>query len=388
MSAVLTLAADVLVAASRRRTLWYYLLASTALVGALVLGADLSIVVRRVEAAGPLPRTITLGRALVPGSVEVEAGDQVARGHVALEDDGAGRLVEAGHTAARGSVDYATGVVTIAPPGVAAVDSLVVTSAVTLVGLGSAERERLYDEGTATHLTFFGQHVDHRELDARPSSQPRHAVPYLLTFYLFWLALIFVFSTFFGTLLGLLATADAVTGALEPGAAELLLSRPLSRVEVIAGRFTGALAFGLVQVGWLLGLSVLLVGLKLGLWLPATLLAIPAVLLKFAVLLAIASCAAVLTRTTVLGLAAAAVTWLVSFGLRWAPTEGPTADAGVWAQRLTPQVAQLDAVAAFSAQVPGIDLDLRGALVIVGLALAWVLGPLGLTAWVVSRRDY
>lgn len=380
-AALLTLAGDVLVAASRKRTLWYYLLAATAIAGALVLGADLAVVVRRVEPAGPLPRTVSLGRPLVPGSVAVEAGDPVTRGHLALDDDGSGHLVEAGGAAPRGTIDYARGVVTIAPD-VASVESLVVTSSTSLVGLAADDRERLLDAGHATHLTLFGQSAG--EDAARP---PRLGAAFMLRLWIFGGLLVWVFAAFFGVLLGVLATSDAVSSALEPGAVELLLSRPVRRVDVVAGRFLGGLAFGALQLGWLLGLSVVLVGLKFGQWLPIVFAAAPIVLLKFAVLLAIATCAGVLTRTNVLGLAAAAVAWVVSFALNQVTVdEGPLAATVASARRLVPQVSQLDIVASF-AQGTTTDVTTQGAAVIAGLALAWVLAPLALTTWVVSRRD-
>src|SRR5690606_25789089 len=125
--------------------------------------------------------------------------------------------------------------------------------------------------------------------------------------------LVRVLASFFGVVLGLLATSDAVSSALEPGAAELLLSRPVERHEVVLGRGLGAVAFGLIQVGWLLGLAVVLCGLRFGLWVPSALLLVGPMLLKFAVLLGVTTLVAVGTRTPALGLAAAAGAWVLSF---------------------------------------------------------------------------
>lgn len=376
---LITLAGDVLVAASRRRTLWYYLIASTAIVGALVLGADLSLELRRDEAAGALPRSVVLGHAVVPGSLRVVAAQGATT--VDLLDDGAGHLGDG----AQGDVDYAGGLVTLrGPADVAHVDSLTITYAVSLVGLPGDQRARALDAGVATRLALFGQTLDDRRLP------PAYAAPYLLVVVLFNGLLIKFVASFFGVILGLLVTTDAVSGALEPGAAELLLSRPVARHEVVLGRALGALGFGLVQVGWLLGLTVALCGLKFGVWVPEALLLAGPMLLKFAVLLSVATLVAVVTRTPALGLAAAAAAWVLSFAvyqLQANPALAPAAARGVeWAHRLLPQVAHLDDLASRVVEVP-IDEVAPWPLVL-ALACAWVAGGFGLTAWVVSRRDY
>lgn len=380
MSRLLTLAGDVLVASSRRRTLWYYLIASTAIVGVLVLGADLSVELRDDEPAGPLPRTIALGHAVVPGSVKVELHGL----DLDLVDDGTGRL---GHDGTRGEVDHAQGLVTLhAGEGAAHVGSLTIMHAVSLVGLPAGERDRALERGVATRFELFGQTLDDRTLP------PAYAAAYLLTVVLFNGILVKVIASFFGVILGLLATSDAVSSALEPGAAELLLSRPVGRHEVVLGRGLGAVAFGLVQVGWLLGLAVALCGLKFGVWVPSALLLAGPMLLKFAVLLGVATLVAVGTRTPALGLAAAAAAWVLSFAvyqLQANPSVAPAAVQAVeWAHRLLPQVAHLDDLAS---RVVGIPVDeghpARWELVL-ALACAWVGGGFGLTTAVVSRRDY
>lgn len=377
---LLTLAGDVLVASSRRRTLWYFLIASTAVVGALVLGADLSLELRRDEPAGPLPRTVALGAAVVPGSVKV-----AARGEAALDllDAGTGHLGDG----TCGEVDYAQGIVVVSPPDVARVDSLTVTYAVSLVGLPSDARARALAEGVATRFALFGQTFDDRRLP------PVYAAPYQLTLFLFNGILVKVVASFFGVILGLLATSDAVSSALEPGAAELLLSRPVARHEVVLGRALGALAFGGLQLGWLLGLGVALCGLKFGVWVPGALLLAGPMLLKFAVLLSVVTLVTVVTRTPAIGLAAAAAGWVLSFAvyqLQANPTLAPPAAAGWidWAHRLLPQVAHLDDLASRVVEIPVDGAPGAPWQLVVALACAWVAGGLGATALVVRRRDY
>ncbi len=379
--ALLTLARDVLVAASRRRTLWYYLIASTAVVGVLVLGADLSIELRRDEPAGPLPRTVALGQAVLPGSVSVRAGEGGA--WLDAHDDGGGHLGDG----SRGQVDYARGIVTVAARDAAQVEGLTVSYAVSLVGLAADARARALDQGLATRFTLFGQTFDDRRLP------PAHAAPYQLTLFLFNGLLIRVVASFFGVILGLLAMNDAVSSALEPGAAELLLSRPVGRHEVVLGRALGALAFALVQVGWLLGLALALCGLKFGVWVPEALLLAAPMLLKFAVLLGVATLVAVATRTPALGLAAAVGAWVASFAVYQLQASAglvppAAADALAWAYWLVPQVAHLDDLASRVAEIPldgGAVVPWQQALALAG---AWVGATFGATTLVVRRRDY
>lgn len=391
--AVATHALDVMSAASRRRTLWFYLICSTVLVGALVLGADLSVELRRVEAVSgvALPRTIALDPRVLPGSVRVEAGDLLAPGSLRLHDDGAGKLGDGSH----GTVDYALGIVSLVGGADAApvVSDLTVKYVVSLVGLDGAAHARALAEGTATTLTLFGAHV--QEDRALPVE---YAAPYLLLVILFNGILVKVLASFFGVLLGLLATNDAVSSALEPGAVEMHLSRPVARGEVVVGRFLGGLGFGLVQVGWLLGLAVLLAGIKFGVWVPSALLLAGPMLLKFAVLLALVTLVTVWTRTAALGLAAGALAWVLSFACYFMQARAARGDvqlelagAVAWLDRLVyalPPVAHLDDLASAAVEIPITDGPQTSVAVVLVLATAWVIAPVAVAIGVVSRRDY
>ncbi|MBX3471577.1 MAG: ABC transporter permease [Planctomycetes bacterium] len=369
--ALVALAGDVLVAASRRRTLWYYLIASTALVGALVLGLDLTLEVTRAEPAGPLPRTVSLGLPVVPGSARAEAGDAAAPLPVA--DDAAA---------------LARGVVTVLPgPDVAEVSSLRLAYAVSLVGLRGEPRERALDQARATTLWLYGLTVK-----SDPVLPPRISAAYLLSAILFAFILGKGVASFFGLVLGLLATSDAVSSALEPGAAELLLSRPLARHDVVLGRFAGAVAFGLVQLAWLVGLAVALCGLKFGVWVPEALAVVGPLLLKFTLLLAVATAVAVATRTPALGLAGAALVWAVSAGTASLPASVALperlAEGLGWVQRVAPPVTHLDAAADLSLAVPVLDPGALPWAHSTALALGWVVALLGATIVIVRRRDH
>ena len=87
-----------------------------------------------------------------------------------------------------------------------------------------------------------------------------------------------------GILLCLFATGGLVAGLVEPGQADLLLSKPLSRSAVLAGRLAGVGVVTLALLTYLLGAVWLVMAVKTGFWNPRFLLAIPAVWAMFAVL--------------------------------------------------------------------------------------------------------
>lgn len=211
-----------------------------------------------------------------------------------------------------------------------------------------------------------------------------------------------------GVACGVLATSGAVLSAFQPGRAELILPRPISRGEVVAARFAGALAFAALQAAWLAGLFVLLTGLRHGVWLPSLLLALAPLLLKFSVLAAVATLVGVVARSATLGLGAAGGAWLASWLLNGAratleairaelarvgkPPEEALGGAGPWiewAQRLAPQVSHHDRLAELVCY-PGQPIAEAGfdPLVVVVQGVCWTLGPLLLTSWIVSRRDH
>jgi ABC-type transport system involved in multi-copper enzyme maturation permease subunit len=234
----------------------------------------------------------------------------------------------------------------------------------------------------ATHILLFGV-----ELQADAARRPDVAAPYLFLVFVVQL-LVRHLACLVGIVLGLFATFDAVSSALEPGVADLLLSRPIARFEAVLGRFLGALAFGLVQLLWTVGLVTLLGGLKLGLWVPMAVAFVPPVMLKFAVLLSLATLVAVATRTAALGLAAACAVWLGSTAIYYLQSSGVAPSLALeWVAHLAPPVSHLDDVASIAA---GIPVEVAGADLheTIAAAIVWTVAPLLLTAFIVRRRDY
>lgn len=110
-----------------------------------------------------------------------------------------------------------------------------------------------------------------------------------------------------GILLALFATGGLVASMMERGQIDILLSKPLSRAEILAGRLLGVgLVTGLLFV-YLLGMVWLVMSLKSGVWNPRFLLAIGVVFVMFAV---------------VYGIVTAVSTWTASAPLAFVVTLG------------------------------------------------------------------
>ena len=87
-----------------------------------------------------------------------------------------------------------------------------------------------------------------------------------------------------GLLLALFATGGLIAALSERGQVDVLLTKPLSRSAVLAGRLLAVMAVMLALVTYLFGAVWLVMSIKSGLWSPRFLLAIPVVFGMFTVL--------------------------------------------------------------------------------------------------------
>lgn len=99
-------------------------------------------------------------------------------------------------------------------------------------------------------------------------------------------------------LFGVLATAGAIPDMLERGTADLYLSKPLSRWQLLLGKFLGAVAVVFVNILYFIGALWLISGLRLGVWNMSFLGSALLLTLVFACLSAVITFTSVLTRTT------------------------------------------------------------------------------------------
>jgi ABC-type transport system involved in multi-copper enzyme maturation permease subunit len=111
-----------------------------------------------------------------------------------------------------------------------------------------------------------------------------------------------------GTLLALFSTAPLFTSMLEPGHVDLLLAKPLSRMQLFAGHIVGVAITMLILATYLLGGVWLIMSIKTGIWNPSFLLSIGIVLAMFGVMYSVIVFTGVWTQSTALAL-------IVTYGL-------------------------------------------------------------------------
>ncbi|MFO0809953.1 MAG: ABC transporter permease subunit [Gemmataceae bacterium] len=113
-------------------------------------------------------------------------------------------------------------------------------------------------------------------------------------------------------LVGVICTASFIPNMLQKGSVDLILAKPVRRVGLLIYKYIGGLIFVLL----LTAASVLgvwtAIGLRTGVWSPEFLLIIPAVTFYFALLYAVSTLAAVLTRSAVVAILMTCAVW---FGL-------------------------------------------------------------------------
>lgn len=114
----------------------------------------------------------------------------------------------------------------------------------------------------------------------------------------------FVFgaSYLFGTLLGLFATMPLISGFVEQGRIDLMLSKPVSRTKLLTGHIVGVWTIVVMLVAYLVGAVWLVISFKTGVWLPRFLLSIPFIVVMFGVMYSIVLAIGVGVRSTGLAL--------------------------------------------------------------------------------------
>ena len=135
-----------------------------------------------------------------------------------------------------------------------------------------------------------------------------------------------------GVILGLFATASLVPRMLEKGSIDLLLSKPVSRPEILVGRFLGAYLVAAANMVYLVGGVGLILGFKLGVWHWGFLLSGLMMAAYFGALLGFLVLWGVLTRSTTIGIMMTVGVYFVSLAVR-APHAYPD-----WANAITSQV--------------------------------------------------
>lgn len=113
-----------------------------------------------------------------------------------------------------------------------------------------------------------------------------------------------------GVFLSLFATSSLVPRYLERGNIDLLISKPISRSQLLAGRFLGAVGIVAFNIYYLIIGTWIIISLKSGVWNWGYLLSGLMIIITFAILFALMTCMGVLIRSGPFSLM---ITYLVIF---------------------------------------------------------------------------
>lgn len=100
-----------------------------------------------------------------------------------------------------------------------------------------------------------------------------------------------------GIFMALFATSSLIPTLLQPGFIDLFLSKPLSRVQILSGRFVGAVAIVAFNIFYLIIFTWLILSLKTGLWNWGFLLAGVMIVITFAILFTLMTVLGILSRS-------------------------------------------------------------------------------------------
>lgn len=118
-----------------------------------------------------------------------------------------------------------------------------------------------------------------------------------------------------GVLAAILVTSPIIPHTFEPGAIDLLLSKPVSRSLLFLTKFAGGCAFILLNAAYFIVGLWLIVGLRFDLWTGRLLLCIPIFLFLFAIYYAVSSLAGVLWRNAVVCIVVTILFWAACFAV-------------------------------------------------------------------------
>ena len=114
-----------------------------------------------------------------------------------------------------------------------------------------------------------------------------------------------------GVFISLFAMASLVPSLVKKGNIDLFLSKPISRFELLMGKYIGGATIVAGNLIFLIFSFWLIIGLKFSFWSPDFLVAIPAIFLTFEAFFSIMTLLSILTGNSVLPLAVAVLSMLV-----------------------------------------------------------------------------
>lgn len=119
-------------------------------------------------------------------------------------------------------------------------------------------------------------------------------------------------------LVSVIITAGFIPNLLRKGALDLYIAKPIGRVQLLLYKYIGGLTWVFLLAAFSVGGVWLMIGVRTGVWSPNFLLTIPIMTFYFAILYAISTLVAVLTRNTMVAILVTVVCWAVVFGVGFA----------------------------------------------------------------------
>ena len=116
-----------------------------------------------------------------------------------------------------------------------------------------------------------------------------------------------------GVIVAILVTANIIPTTFNPGAVDLLLSKPVNRAAMFLTKFFGGCAFILLCGAYLLAGFWLVAGVRLDLWNPSILYSIPIFLFLFVIYYSVSALAGVIWRNAIICVVMTILFWLVCF---------------------------------------------------------------------------
>ena len=121
-----------------------------------------------------------------------------------------------------------------------------------------------------------------------------------------------VFVYIWGTFLAIFASSGLIPSVLEPGRIALLLSKPVTRQKLLMGRYAGNVLVVALNHVYLICSIWMVIGLKTGIWGWRFLMAVPASLFIFAVLLCVVVLVGVISESAALAVMVPVALMLIS----------------------------------------------------------------------------
>ena len=212
-------------------------------------------------------------------------------------------------------------------------------------------------------------------------------------------------------MISVVITAFFIPNLLRKGSVDLLISKPIGRSQLLVYKYVGGLTFIFLVSAVTIGGAWLVMAIRSGMWDPTFLLVIPILTFSFAILYAVSTLVAVLTRSAI----AAILVTLAFMLLMWllgqtksaadANRVAGTLDVPEWGYALVdglnnalPRYKDVDKITSRLvaestmptglARLNGIFTDYPSWTGAVGVSLAFIAVMLLLSCWRFSRRDY